>query len=267
MIVLSRLLRGSRVFGLGTLMVLTAVALAAAPQRPDGDVLIFAAASLQTALDELVPATARATGSRVRASYAASSALARQIEHGAPADLFIAADLEWMEYVSERRLIQPASRINLLGNRLVLIAPTDRPSALKIAPGFPLAAALGRDRLALADPASVPAGKYARAALTALGVWDSVAAKVAAAENVRAALMLVSRGEAPLGIVYRTDAQIEPRVAVVDTFPETSHPPIVYPAAIVTTASSGAATVLDFLKSAEARAVFERHGFLVPRRD
>ena len=142
MIVLSRLLRGSRVFGLGTLVVLTAVATAAVPQRPDGDVLIFAAASLQTALDELAPATARATGSRVRASYAASSALARQIEYGAPADLFISADLEWMEYVSERRLIQPASRINLLGNRLVLIAPTDRPSALKIAPGFPLAAAL-----------------------------------------------------------------------------------------------------------------------------
>ena len=248
-------------------MVLTAVAPAAAPQRPGADVLVFAAASLQSAIDELAPATMRATGSRVRASYAASSALARQIEYGAPADLFISADLEWMEYVSERRLIEPASRINLLGNRLVLIAPTDRPSALKIAPGFPLAAALGRDRLALADPASVPAGKYARAALIALGVWDSVAAKVAAAENVRAALMLVSRGEAPLGIVYRTDAQIEPRVAVVDTFPETSHPPIVYPAAIVTTASSGAATVLDFLKSAEARAVFERHGFLVPRRD
>ena len=247
-------------------LVASAVAMGAG-HHPGGGALIFAAASLQTAIDELTPSIAASTGIRVRASYAASSALARQIENGAPADLFIAADLEWMDYVAERRLIRADSRVNLLGNRLVLIAPQDRPATLKIAPGFPLAAALGRDRLALADPAAVPAGKYARAALTALGVWDSVAGKVAAAENVRAALLLVSRGEAPFGIVYRTDARVDSRIAIVDTFPETSHPPIVYPAATLSSASPAAERVLDFLKSHAARAIFEKHGFLVPRRD
>ena len=220
--------------------------------------LIFAAASLQTAIDELAAPALRATGSRVRASYAASSALARQIENGAPADLFISADLEWMDYVADRRLIRAASRVNLLGNRLVLIAPEDRPSTLKIAPGFPLAAALGRDRLAVANPAAVPAGKYARAALTALGVWESVASKVAAAENVRAALMLVSRGEAPLGIVYRTDARDRSargrRRHVSRDLPSAHRLPGGHRHHRVVWRRE---RVLDFLKSAEARAVFE----------
>jgi molybdate transport system substrate-binding protein len=230
------------------------------------DVLVFAAASLQTALDELVEPIRRATGVRMRVSYAASSALARQIESGAPADLFISADLEWMDYLAERRLIRTDSRLNLLGNRLVLIAPKAKPVALKIGPGFGLAAALGRDRLAIADPAAVPAGKYARAALTNLAVWDAVAGKIAAAENVRAALLLVSRGEAPLGIVYRTDAVADPTVVVVDTFPESTHPIIVYPAALTSTASAAAGSVLAFLKTPAARAVFDKQGFTTPPR-
>lgn len=200
-------------------------------------------------------------------SYAASSALARQIESGAPAQLFMSADLDWMNYLAERHLIRADTRVNLLGNRLVLIAPRAEPVTLKIGPGFGLAAALGRGRLALADPASVPAGKYARAALTNLGVWDSVAGKIAAAENVRAALLLVSRGEARLGVVYHTDAVADPGVTIVDTFPATSHPPIVYPAALTPDASPAAARLLEFLKTDAAWAAFEKQGFTRPRRD
>lgn len=225
------------------------------------DVLVFAAASLQTALDELVAPAQRATGVHMRLSYAASSALARQIDSGAPAQIFISADLDWMDDVASHQMIQAGSRINLLGNQLVLIAPKATPVRLKIGPGFGLAAALGHSRLALADPSAVPAGKYARAALTSLGVWDSIANKIAAAENVRAALLLVSRGEAPLGIVYRSDAVADPAVAVVDTFPENTHPPIVYPAALTISASPQAKQLLVFLKSDAARAVFEREGF------
>jgi molybdate transport system substrate-binding protein len=238
---------------------------AAAPTRPlapaAGDALVFAAASLQTALDELIPAIARDTGVRVRASYAASSALARQIDAGAPADLFLSADVEWMDYVASRGLIRPDSRGNLLGNTLVLIAPAGEPVHLRIAPGFPLAVCLGANRLAVADPESVPAGKYARAALTSLGVWNSVAAKLAPAANVRAALQLVSRGDAPLGIVYRTDALADRRVVVVGTFPPGSHSPIVYPAAVTSRASPDAARVLAYLRSPAANAVFSRLGF------
>jgi molybdate transport system substrate-binding protein len=202
----------------------------------------------------------------VRVSYAASSALARQIENGAPADLFISADLEWMDHLAGRQLIRADSRVNLLGNRLVLIAPAGQPVTMKIAPGFGLAAALGRDRLALADPAAVPAGKYARAALTSLGVWDAVAGRIAAAENVRAALRLVSRREAPLGIVYYSDAVADTGVRIVDTFPESAHPAIVYPAALTSTASPAAAKVLEYLQSNEARAVFAAQGFKdIPR--
>jgi cytochrome c peroxidase len=236
------------------------------PQKTT-EALVFAAGSLQTALDALVQPLERATGIRMKISYAASSALARQIENGAPAELFISADLDWMDYLAERKLIQPASRVNLLGNQLVLIAPKSKPAALEIAPKFRLAAALGRERLALANPDVVPAGKYAKAALTSLGVWDTVAARIAPTENVRAALLLVSRGEAPLGIVYRTDAHADPGVVVVDTFPETTHPPIVYPAALTSTASASAQKILDFLKSDQARKVFDAEGFTVPRRD
>ena len=231
------------------------------------DVLVFAAASLQGALDELAGPVERATGARIRVSYAASSALARQIENGAPAEIFISADLDWMDYLAARTLIRPDSRGNLLGNRLVLIAPRATKVGLKIGKGFGLAAALGRDRLALANPDVVPAGKYARTALTSLGVWDSVAGRVAAAENVRGALALVSRGEAPLGIVYRTDALVDSGVVVVDTFPESSHPPVIYPVALLPPASAEAVRVLAFLKAPAALAVFQRHGFTEPARD
>jgi molybdate transport system substrate-binding protein len=245
-------------------------ALALAPARAatqaGESVLVFAAASLQTALDDLAAPVQRATGARLRMSYAASSALARQIENGAPAAVFISADLDWMNYVADRKLVRAESRVNLLGNQLVLVATKNHAVALKIGSGFGLAQALGRERLALADPVAVPAGKYAREALTKLGVWDSVAGKIAATENVRAALLLVSRGEAPLGIVYRTDALAEPGVVVVDTFPESAHAPIVYPAALTTAASPLAAKVLEYLKSPAARAVFDRYGFTTPGR-
>lgn len=244
-----------------------ALSMTAHARQPQDYVLVFAAASLQTALDELVGPVQRVTGARLRVSYAASSALARQIESGAPAHLLISADLEWMTYLADRNLVRAQSRVNLLGNRLVLIAPRAKPATLKIAPGFALPAALGRERLAMANPVSVPAGKYARAALIALGVWDSVAGKIAAAENVRGALLLVSRGEAPLGIVYRTDAHADPGVVIVDTFAEGTHPPIVYPAALTQESSPAAARVLEFLKTDAARAVFEKHGFSTARRD
>jgi molybdate transport system substrate-binding protein len=227
-------------------------------------VLIFAASSLQTALDDLVIRIQRATDVDVRVSYAASSALARQIDNGAPADLFISADLDWMDYLSGRKLIRDDSRVNLVGNRLVLVAPAGQPLTLMIRPGFDLAKSLGGGRLALANPDVVPAGKYAKAALTNLGVWDSVANRIAAAENVRAALLLVSRREAPLGIVYATDALVDKGVRLVDTFQASSHPPIVYPAALTTRASAAATKVLEFLKSDEARAVFLSHGFALP---
>lgn len=225
--------------------------------------LVFAASSLQTALDELTPAIERATGFNVRVSYAASSTLARQIANGAPAGVFISADADWMDDVNAKGLIDPSSRVTLLGNTLVLVAPAKTPVSLKIAPGFALAARLGRERLAIANPDTVPAGKYARQALTALGVWTSVAAKLAPAENVRAALAYVARGETPLGIVYRTDALAEPSVTIVDTFPASSHARIVYPAAVTVTATPAAARVLSFLRGPEARAVFARQGFLV----
>jgi molybdate transport system substrate-binding protein len=228
------------------------------------DVLIFAASSLQTALDELAEPVRRATGIGIKVSYASSSALARQIVEGAPADVFISADLDWMDYVAERKLIRLESRVNLLGNRLVLIAPRDRPVKLGITRSFALAAALGTGRLALADPAAVPAGKYARAALTSLGVWDSVASRIAAAENVRAALLLVSRGEAALGVVYFTDAMADTGVTIVDTFPATTHPAIVYPAALLSTSTPEGARVLDFLKSDTAWPAFAKQGFTKP---
>ena len=249
---------------LGALAVVAAGRLAAQAPTPTEDVLVFAAASLQTALDAQAEPIQRATGARVRFSYAASSALARQIESGAPAQLFVSADLEWMDYLAGKSLIRKESRVNLLGNRLVLISPRNGLLKLKIGPGFPLAAALGRNRLALANPAAVPAGKYARAALTTLGVWDAVADKIAAAENVRAALLLVSRGEAPLGVVYYTDALVDSGVTIVDTFPESTHAPIVYPAALTTGASGAGAKVLAFLQAEPARAVFENHGFTKP---
>ena len=226
------------------------------------DVTVFAAASLKEALDDQAKTFEAASGDKVVVSYGASNTLAKQIEGGAPADLFISADLDWMDYVDQRKLLIPGTRVNLLRNTLVLIAPASSTAALKIAPSFGLASALGRERLAMANPDSVPAGKYGKAALEALGVWSGVEKQVARAENVRAALALVSRGEAPFGIVYATDAFADKGVRVVDTFPADTHPPIVYPAAVlVSSKSSAAKPLLDYLKSGGARGVWEKYGF------
>lgn len=224
--------------------------------------LVFAAASLKDALDEQAKAFEGGGPYKVSISYAASSTLAKQIENGAPVDLFVSADLDWMNYLASRGLIDPGSRTNLVSNRLVLIAPADSLVKAVVAPGFPLRTLLGGGRLAVADPDHVPAGKYARAALESLGVWNSVSGHTARADNVRAALALVSRGEAPLGIVYRTDALSDPRVRIVAEFPERTHTPIVYPAALTSVSRSPAGPrLLDYLKSAAARAVWKKYGF------
>ena len=225
--------------------------------------VVFAAASLKNALDEVVLLYKKEENRDVRVSYAASSALARQIESGAPADLFISADLEWMDYLDKKGLLAAGTRRNLLGNRLVLIAPAREPVKLQPAPGFPISAALKNQRIALADPGSVPAGKYAKAAFEKLGVWDQVAPRVAAAENVRAALALVSRGETPLGVVYQTDAAADPGVMIAGVFPPASHPPIIYPVAALKGAKPAAADFLGFIEGAQARRIFEKHGFAV----
>jgi molybdate transport system substrate-binding protein len=220
--------------------------------------LVFAAASLKNALDEAAQAY---RAGKVVVSYGASSTLAKQIQNGAPAEVFISADLDWMDYLDRQGLLAPGTRRNLLRNGLVLVAAADRPVKLAPAPGFALRRALGSGRLALADPSSVPAGKYARAALEKLGVWGDVAGRLAPADNVRAALAFVARGEAPLGIVYATDAREEPRVVVAGVFPDDTHPPIVYPAAALRGARSGARQLLGFLSGREAGAIFEKHGF------
>jgi molybdate transport system substrate-binding protein len=227
------------------------------------DVLVFAAASLKEALDENAAQWRAAGGRTVAVSYAASSALARQIEQGAPAHLFLSADLEWMDYLAQRKLIRQETRSNLLGNRLALIAPASSTASVAIAPGFALADALGGGRLAVADVRAVPAGKYAKAALERLGVWASVEARVAQAENVRAALLLVSRGEAPLGIVYQTDAAADPKVRIVGLFPETTHPPIIYPVTAIGPSNPDAEAFLTFLSSPPARRVFAARSFTV----
>jgi molybdate transport system substrate-binding protein len=224
-------------------------------------VLVFAAASLKTALDEIAAAWAASSGKRATISYAGSNTLAKQIEAGAPAALFISADLDWMHYLAGRGLIRPETRTNLLGNSLVLIAPKDEAKPVEIGPG--LADRLAGGRLAMADVNAVPAGRYGKAALEKLGAWAGMKDRIAQAESVRAALLLVSRGEAPLGIVYRTDAVADPTVAVVATFPPDSHPPIVYPAALTKAADADAAALLAFLRSRPARAVFEKQGFSV----
>jgi len=226
------------------------------------DVTVFAAASLREALDDQLKRFEASTNNKVIVSYGASNALAKQIESAAPADLFISADLDWMDHVAERKLLAPDSRFNLLRNTLVLIAPAGTSTALKIGPNFGLAAALGTQKLAMANPDSVPAGKYGKAALERLSVWTSVEKNVARAENVRAALALVSRGEAPFGIVYATDAQADKGVQVVDTFPADSYPPIVYPAAMLASSKSPAAQpLLEYLRSGAARPVWEKYGF------
>lgn len=252
-----------RLFIIACLMLTSACAMRPAQAQIPGRITVFAAASLKNALDAVAGKWQAETGNHATISYGASSTLAKQIENGAPADLFISADLDWMDYLQQKNLIDPASRRNLLGNQLVLIAPRDGKAETSIAPGFPLAAMLGDGRLAMADPAAVPAGKYGKAALQRLGVWDTVSGRVAAAENVRAALLLVARGEAPLGIVYRTDAAVEPGVRIVAAFPAGTHPPITYPMALTKTAGPGAAQLAAYLQGPAARTLFEAQGFTV----
>jgi molybdate transport system substrate-binding protein len=241
---------------------LAAPFLSAAAQA--ADVTVFAAASLKNALDGAAKRYEAKTGDKIAVSYAASSALAKQIENGAPADIFFSADLDWMDYLEQNKLIDTASRHTLLGNTLVLIAPKDSTASLVIEKNFPLLQALGADgKLAMASVDTVPAGKYGKAALTHLGVWEAVSPRVAQAENVRAALALVAKGEAPLGIVYGTDAKSEQAVRVVGTFPEDSHPKILYPVALTASAKPEARKFLEFLLSPEAAPSFEAQGFSI----
>ena len=226
-------------------------------------IMVFAAASLTDTLQEIAAIYARERNKRVVFSFAASMTLARQIELSAGPDIFISADTESMDYLDQRGRIAKATRRNLLGNRLVLVAPAGSTVSLEMAPGMKIAEALGRGRLATADVESVPAGRYGKAALTALGVWATVAGRLAQGDDVRTTLSYVARGEAPLGIVYATDARVEPRVRVVATFPESTHPPIVYPAALTADAKVDAAQFLAYLRSPQVRTVFERAGFTV----
>ena len=250
--------RGTRFLG----RALAGFALLAAPVALAAQVTVFAAASLKESLDAVIQAYERASGDKVVVSYAGSNALAKQIENGAPADLFFSADTDWVAYLEKRGLTLPGSRRDLLGNDLVLVEPATRKTALGLVPGVNLAAALGSGRLALANPDAVPAGKYAKDALVMLGAWPGVEKRLAPTDNVRAALLLVARGEAPLAIVYRTDALAEPRVRIVDVFPAASHPQIVYPVVRVRRSTNpSAAKFADYLGSTEARGIFERHGF------
>ncbi len=247
--------------------VLLAVLLAASPQQlwaADMGPTVFAAASLKNALDAVAGDWKKKTGHEAVISYAATSALAKQVEQGAEADVFVSADLAWMDYLAERKLIDPKTRFNLLANQLVLIAPKDSEITTTIKPGFPLAELLGDGRLAIAGVDAVPAGKYGKASLQSLGVWDQVKDKLAQSENVRAALRLVSRAEVPLGVVYVSDAKADPNVNVVGVFPEDSHPPIVYPAAKLARSESPTANgFLEYLRSPEAAPRFEENGFAV----
>ena len=251
----------SRLFA--ALILLVQVLCGTAARAADPDLLVFGAASLTDVLEKLGPMYTKQTGQSVKFSFAASSALARQLEAGASADVFVSADIEWMDYAQARNLIDRTTRRDLLGNHLVLIAPASSATELKIEKGFPLAKALGSGgRLATGDPDYVPVGKYARQALTSLGVWTDVADRLVRADNVRTALAFVARGEAPLGIVYTTDAKIEPKVRIVGEFPEDTHLPIIYPVAVVRDARSGAARFVEFLSGDEAGETFREFGFL-----
>lgn len=230
---------------------------------PD-EVKVYAAASLTNAINEQGEYFFKTANVKIVSSFASSSTLAKQIENGAPADIFISADLQWMDYLDDRKLLVEGSRFNLLGNRLALIAPESSKIELKIEPGLDLAKFLGNGRLATGDPDHVPVGKYAKTAMEKLGMWSFVSDKLARSSDVRSALAWVERGEAPLGIVYSTDAAISKRVKVVSFFPEDSYPPIVYPAAIIKSGQSPKAKeFLDFLKTKEAGKIFEKYGFLV----
>jgi molybdate transport system substrate-binding protein len=226
-------------------------------------ITMFAAASLTDAMNDVGKAYKAKTGNDVAFSFAASSVLAKQIEASGGADLFMSADSDWMNYLDNKGLIQHGTRKDLLGNHLVLIAPAGQTVSITIAPHFDLLGALNGGRLSVADPDSVPAGKYARTALTTLGVWNTVVNHLVNAENVRVALAYVSRGEAPLGIVYTTDALSDKGVKIVGTFPDNTHAPIVYPAGLTKDASPDAKAFLDFLSGPEARAIFEKDGFII----
>jgi len=228
----------------------------------DKSLTVFAAASMKNALDDIDAAFTAKTGVKVAASYAASSALAKQIEQGAPADIFVSADTDWMDYATLKTTINEPTRVNLLGNSIVLIAPKDsKIDNVTIGQGFDLAKLAGDGKIATGDVKAVPVGKYAKAALEKLGAWTAAEPKFAMAESVRAALTLVARGEAALGIVYSTDAKVEPGVKIVGTFPADSHPPIIYPVAATTTAKPEANDYLAYLRSSAAKAVLEKYGF------
>ncbi|RJT41822.1 molybdate ABC transporter substrate-binding protein [Mesorhizobium waimense] len=254
-------------FGLKAIAIggLTAILMATAPAaRAEDKVVVFAAASLKDGLDAVNEVCEADVGEAATISYAASSALAKQIEGGAPADVFISADLDWMNYLSNKKLTKPDTEVKLLGNQIVLVVPKDSKAETKIEKGFDLARLIGDGRLAMGDFKAVPAGKYGKAALESLGVWSSVEGKVAQAENVRAALKLVSTGEAPLGIVYATDAHAEKGVKVIGTFPEDSHPPIVYPVAQTADSKDKDTPVfLRCLESAKAAELFKAQGFTI----
>ncbi len=249
-----------RFFGLLVALSAITAPIAVAADEPQG-LVVFGAASLTNVLDELDQAYTAKTKVPVKGSYAASSALAKQIEQGAPADLFFSADTDWVDYLDKRMLLKAGTRKDVVSNRLVLIAPADSTVQIKIAPHFDLAGIIGDSKLATGDPDSVPVGKYAAAALTKLGVWDAVSPKVARAENVRAALAFVARGEAKVGIVYETDAKAEPKVKVVGVFPADTHPPITYPIALTVNAHAGAEKFEAFVTSSEGQKIFRKYGF------
>lgn len=235
---------------------------AAATPAQSTTLTVFAAASLKNALDDISAAYIAKSGIKIVASYAASSTLAKQIEQGAPADIFISADTDWMDYAIEKKSVDESSRINLLGNKIVLIAPKHAQiNSVAIARGFDLSSLAGGGKIATGDVKAVPIGKYAKAALEKLGSWQAAESKFAMADNVRAALALVSRSEAALGIVYETDARAESGVKIVGIFPADSHPPIVYPVAATVRAKAEAANFLEFLRSSAAKEIFERYGF------
>lgn len=224
-------------------------------------VTVFAAASLTDAVTEVSAAFTQETGTAVKTSFAASSTLARQIEAGAPATVFFAADEAWMDYLQTRNLLAPGSRKDVLANQLVLVAPVDSTAKVRISSGPALLQALGRARVATGDPDSVPVGKYAKAALISLGAWEQVQERLVRAEDVRSALAFVARGEAPFGIVYLTDAKVEKRVKLLDVFPQDAYPPIRYPIAMTAGAGAAGSRYIDFITGRRAAAIFQKHGF------
>ncbi len=245
-------------------LVMSALTLCTVSAAEKDSITVFAAASTTNAITDIAKMYEKETGATVRHSFASSSTLAKQIAQGAPADVYISANPKWMTYVEDKGLIEPGSRFDLLGNRIVLIAPKDSDIQVKIEPGFDLSGILGDGKLSMGDPDHVPAGIYGKQALETLGSWKTVEPKVARSKDVRAALALVERGECPLGVVYATDAAISTKIRVVGTFPENSHPPIVYPVALVKDrASKQVRSFLRFLKTVPAKTIFEKYGFSV----